>query len=218
MDIKKDFTKFALGKGIPSIDTHDYINKATDKFAPYILEERQLNCQPLDIFSRMLYDRIIFLSGVIDNETSDIVIAQLLYLDSLEKKDINFYIKSPGGIINDGLAIYDTMNFIKSDISTIGMGVVASMASILLMSGKKGKRLALPNSSIMIHQPSGGTEGKSTDMEIAVKEIIKLRKKCYDIIVKNTDIKNDMVDELCKIDTWIEPADALKYKIIDKII
>lgn len=185
---------------------------------PIIIDKEGNNERSYDIFSRLLKDRIIFISGEINDDLVNSVIAELLYLDSIETKDIYLYINSPGGSITSGLAIYDTMNYIKSDVVTISVGIAASMAAFLLSCGKKGKRLALPNSEIMIHQPLGGVEGRATDIKIGAERIIKLKKKLNKILAENTNQSLNKITKDTEIDYFMTSNEALKYGIIDKII
>lgn len=185
---------------------------------PIIIDKEGNNERSYDIFSRLLKDRIIFISGEINDDLANSVIAELLYLDSIETKDIYLYINSPGGSITSGLAIYDTMNYIKSDVVTISVGIAASMAAFLLSCGKKGKRLALPNSEIMIHQPLGGVEGRATDIKIGAERIIKLKKKLNKILAGNTNQSLNKITKDTEIDYFMTSNEALKYGIIDKII
>ena len=185
---------------------------------PIIIDKEGNNERSYDIFSRLLKDRIIFISGEINDDLANSVIAELLYLDSIETKDIYLYINSPGGSITSGWAIYDTMNYIKSDVVTISVGIAASMAAFLLSCGKKGKRLALPNSEIMIHQPLGGVEGRATDIKIAAERIIKLKKKLNKILAENTNQSLNKITKDTEIDYFMTSNEALKYGIIDKII
>lgn len=185
---------------------------------PIIIDKEGNNERSYDIFSRLLKDRIIFISGEINDDLANSVIAELLYLDSIETKDIYLYINSPGGSITSGLAIYDTMNYIKSDVVTISIGIAASMAAFLLSCGKKGKRLALPNSAIMIHQPLGGVEGRATDIKIGAERIIKLKKKLNKILAENTNQSLHKITKDTEIDYFMTSNEALKYGIIDKVI
>jgi len=172
-----------------------------------------------DIYSRLLEERIIFIQGPIDRELANAVVAQLIFLEAEDdKKDISIYINSPGGVITDGLAIYDTMNYVKPDVSTICIGQAASMAAILLSSGTKGKRFALPTARIMIHQPLGGAEGQATDIEIQAKEILRLRKITDDILVKNTGKTIATIHKDTERDNFMTPEEAKKYKLIDAVI
>lgn len=171
-----------------------------------------------DIFSRLLKERIIFISGEINDTTANSVIAELLYLDSLNHDDISIYINSPGGVITSGMAIYDTMNFVKSDVCTICIGMAASMAAFLLSSGAKGKRFILPNADVMIHQPLGGAEGQATDIKIASDRIIGLRNKLNKILSKNTGKPLNKIIKDTERDNYLSANEALEYGIVDKII
>jgi len=171
-----------------------------------------------DIYSRLLKDRIIILSGEINDESANIIVAQLLYLDSLNHNDISLYINSPGGSITSGFSIYDTMNFIKSDVSTICIGQAASMGAFLLSSGTKGKRYALPNSEVMIHQPLGGAQGQATEIKIAAERILKMKDKLNNILVKNTNKDLKTIEQDTERDYFLSSNEALEYGLIDKII
>ena len=185
---------------------------------PTIIERSSNGERIYDIYSRLLKDRIIILSGEIDDNLANNVVAMLLYLDSINHDDISIYINSPGGVITSGMAIYDTMNFIESDVSTICIGLAASMAAIILSSGTKGKRYALPNSEIMIHQPLGGASGQATDINIVANHIINLRNKLNKILSDNTnkDIKTIEIDT--ERDHYLTSDEALSYGLIDKIL
>ena len=185
---------------------------------PIIIDKEGNNERSYDIFSRLLKDRIIFISGEINDDLANSVIAELLYLDSIETKDIYLYINSPGGSITSGLAIYDTMNYIKSDVVTISIGIAASMAAFLLSCGKKGKRLALPNSEIMIHQPLGGVEGRATDIKIGAERIIKLKKKLNKILAENTGMSLKKIEKDTERDNYLDSEEAKKYGLIDIIL
>lgn len=185
---------------------------------PMIVDKEGNNERSYDIFSRLLKDRIILLSGEINDELSNSVVAELLYLDSINHNDISLYINSPGGSITAGMAIYDTMNFIKSDVSTICVGLAASMGAFLLTCGKKGKRLSLPNSEIMIHQPLGGAQGQATEIKIAAERILKLRDKLNKIISDKTNQPLEKVEQDTERDNFMEPNEALEYGLIDKVI
>ena len=185
---------------------------------PVIVDKEQYGERSYDIFSRLLKDRIIFISGEINESLANSVIAQLLYLDSIETKDIYLYINSPGGIVSQGMAIYDTMNYIKSDVSTICIGLAASMGAFLLLSGTSGKRIALENSEIMIHQPLGGTEGQVTDIKIATDRLIKIKKKLNNIISLKTNQSIKKVEKDTERDYYIDSYEAKEYGIIDKVI
>jgi len=186
---------------------------------PTVIEKSQFGERAYDIYSRLLEDRIIFLGGPIDDHTANIVIAQLLFLENKDsKKDIQFYINSPGGSVTAAMAILDTMNYIKSDVGTVCVGMAASAAAIILSNGAKGKRFALPNSEIMIHQPHGGTEGQATDIEIAAKQIIKLRERLNKILAKNTGQTFAKVEKDVERDYYMSSDEAKKYGVVDEII
>ncbi len=186
---------------------------------PTVIEKTNMGERAYDIYSRLLKDRIIFLGGAIDDIVANVVIAQLLFLANEDsKKDISLYINSPGGSVTAGLAIYDTMQFVKPDVSTICVGMAASMGAFLLAGGKKGKRYALPNTEIMIHQPSGGAEGQATDIEISAKRILKVRENLNEILAKNTGQKVAKIAEDVERDRYMEAQEAKIYGIIDEII
>ena len=188
-------------------------------YVPTVIEASSRGERSFDIFSRLLRERIIFLGSEIDDEVANSIVAQLLLLDSEKnKKDIMLYINSPGGVITAGMAIYDTMNLIKSDVATICLGDAASMGAFLLCSGTKGKRMALPNSRIMIHQPLGGAKGQATDIEIEAKEILRMKHMLIDIIAKNSGQPYDKVKEDCERDHFLSAQEALEYGLIDKIV
>ena len=185
---------------------------------PVVIDKDINGERSYDIFSRLLKERIIFISGEINDTLANSVIAELLYLDSLNHNDISLYINSPGGVITSGMAIYDTMNFIKSDVSTICIGMAASMAAFLLSSGSKGKRYILPNADVMIHQPLGGAEGQATDIKIASDRIISLRNKLNKILAKNTGKSLSKIEKDTERDNYLTADDALMYGSVDKII
>lgn len=186
---------------------------------PTVLEQTPQGERAFDIYSRLLKERIVFLGEEVNSHTANLIIAQLLYLAYDDpKSDIKFYINSPGGSVYDGLAIYDTMQYIKPDIQTIGIGLQASMGAFLLSSGTKGKRFVLPNSRIMIHQPSSGTRGKITDQEIDLKEGILLKTKLNQILAKNTGQKLAKIEKDADRDYWLSAEEAVKYGLVDKII
>ncbi|OHA88204.1 MAG: ATP-dependent Clp protease proteolytic subunit [Candidatus Zambryskibacteria bacterium RIFCSPHIGHO2_01_FULL_43_27] len=185
---------------------------------PTVIEKSQFGERAYDIYSRLLNDRIIFLGGPIDDHIANLVIAQLLFLDSQDtKKDIHLYINSPGGVITSGLAILDTMNHIKSPVATVCVGMAASMAAVILSAGQKGKRFALPNAEIMIHQPLGGAEGQATDIEIAARRIIKNRETTNKILSKNTGQPLSRIEKDVDRDFFMDADEAVKYGIIDKV-
>ena len=186
---------------------------------PTVIEKSQFGERAYDIYSRLLNERIIFLGGLIDDYTANLIIAQLLYLDHTDsKKDVYLYINSPGGSVTAGLAIIDTMNFIKSDVSTICVGIAASMGALILSSGKKGKRFSLPNSEVMIHQVMGGTEGQASDIAINAKHILRTKDTLNKILAANTNKKMDQVEKDSDRDYWMTSDEAKKYGIVDDII
>ncbi|MBQ7136544.1 MAG: ATP-dependent Clp protease proteolytic subunit [Bacilli bacterium] len=188
------------------------------RLVPMIVDKEGSHERSYDIFSRLLKDRIIILSGEIDDTLANSIVAELLYLDSINHNDISLYINSPGGSITSGMAIYDTMNFIKSDVSTICIGMAASMAAFLLSCGKKGKRYSLPNSEIMIHQPLGGIQGQATEIKIAAERILKLKDKLNKILSKNTGKDLKEIEKDTERDHFLDSEQALEYGIIDKIL
>lgn len=187
-------------------------------FIPNVLEKTNSGDRVYDLYSKLLEDRIILLSGEINDNISNIIISELLYLDSISEEDITIYINSPGGEITSGMAIYDTMNYIKSDVSTICIGMAASMAAFLLSSGEKGKRFILPNSEVMIHQPLGGVQGQATDIKIASDRILKIKNKINKILSKNTGNNIRQIEIDTERDNYMNSKEALEYGIVDKII
>lgn len=187
-------------------------------FIPNVLEKSNNGERVYDLYSKLLEDRIILLSGEINDNISNIIISELLYLDSISDEDITIYINSPGGEITSGMAIYDTMNYIKSDVSTICIGMAASMAAFLLSSGKKGKRYILPNSEVMIHQPLGGVQGQATDIKIASDRILKLKSKINKLLSKNTGNNIKKIEIDTERDNYMNSKEALEYGLVDKII
>ena len=218
--MNNDFKKFATKHvGINSMVLDDVISMQNQYLNPYILEERQLNVTQMDVFSRLMMDRIIFLGTQIDDYTANTLQAQLLYLDSVDSgKDINIYVNSPGGSVHAGLGIYDTMQFIKSDVSTICTGMAASMAAVLLVAGKEGKRFALPHSRVMIHQPMGGAQGQASDIEITAREIQKLKQELYTIIAEHSHQPYDKVWTDSDRDYWMTAQEAQEYGMIDQVL
>ena len=185
---------------------------------PTVIDKTQNSERVYDIYSRLLKDRIIIINGEINNEVANSTIAQLLYLDSKNNDDISIYINSPGGSVTDGMAIYDTMNFVKSDVSTIGVGMCASMGAFLLSSGKKGKRYCLPNTEVMIHQPLGGAQGQATEIKIAAEHILKTKDKLNKILSINTNKDLKTIEQDTDRDNFMSSKQALEYGIIDEII
>ena len=215
-----DFRKFArLDRGISSMTLDSVISAQNQYLNPYILEERQLNVTQMDVFSRLMMERIIFLGTAIDDHPATTLQAQLLYLDSVDPgKDISIYINSPGGSVTAGLGIYDTMQFINSDVATLCAGMAASMGAVLLVAGKEGKRSALPHARVMIHQPLGGMEGQARDMEIQVQEIQKLRTELYTIIANHSHTEFDKVFQDCDRNYWMTAEEATDYGMIDQVL
>ena len=188
-------------------------------FIPYVVEQTSRGERSYDIFSRLLNDRIVFLSEEVNDTTASLVVAQLLYLEAQDPdKDIQFYINSPGGSVTAGMAIYDTMQYIKCDVSTICIGMAASMGAFLLSAGTKGKRFALPNSEIMIHQPLGGTQGQTTDMKIHVERMLKIKERLNEILAANTGKELEVIRNDTERDNFMTAAEACAYGIIDKVI
>jgi len=219
--MNNDFRDFAVKHlGMNGLAIDQYSKQITDNYiSPTIMEERKLNVTQLDVFSRLMMDRIIFLGTQVDDYTANVIQAQLLYLDSADPgKDISLYINSPGGSVYAGLGIYDTMQYIQSDVSTICTGMAASMAAVLLVAGEKGKRHALKHSRVMIHQPMGGIQGQASDIEITSREIIKLKKELYTIISDHSGQPYDKVYADSDRDYWMTSDEALEYGMIDNIL
>ena len=186
---------------------------------PYVVEQTSRGERSYDIFSRLLNDRIIMLGEEVNDTTASLIVAQLLYLEAQDPdKDIQFYINSPGGSVTAGMAIYDTMQYIKCDVSTICIGMAASMGAFLLSSGAKGKRLILPNAEVMIHQPSGGSRGQATDIQIMAEQILKTKEKLNKILAENTGKSIEQVTQDCERDHWLTAEEALEYGLVDKVI
>ena len=215
-----DFKKYATKHlGINSMVLDDVVKSQAGYLNPYILEERQLNVTQLDVFSRLMMDRIIFLGTEVNDYTANVLQAQMLYLDSVDSgKDISIYINSPGGSVSAGLGIYDTMQFINSDVQTICTGMAASMAAVLLVAGTEGKRSALPHSRVMIHQPMGGAQGQASDIEITAREIQKLKKELYTIISEHSHQPFDKVWADSDRDYWMTALEAKEYGMIDEVL
>lgn len=218
--MNNDFRKFATHHlGINGMVLDDVAKVQQQYLNPYILEERQLNVTQLDVFSRLMMDRIIFLGTQIDDYTANVLQAQLLYLDSVDNgKDISIYINSPGGSVTAGLGIYDTMQFISSKVATICTGMAASMAAVLLVSGEQGKRSALPHSRVMIHQPLGGVQGQASDIEIEAREILKMKKELYTIISNHAHQSFDKVWNDSDRNYWMTAEEAKEYGMIDEVL
>lgn len=216
MDYGKEFKKFATKQqGISSLHYDNIVSSVT----PYIIEERQLNVAQMDVFSRLMMDRIIFLGTAIDDYVANIIQAQLLFLESVDNsKDISIYINSPGGGVYAGLGIYDTMQFIKPEVATICTGMAASMGAVLMCAGEKGKRSALPHSRIMIHQPLGGAQGQASDIEITAREILKLKDELYQIISNHSGQTMEKVHADSDRDYWMKAEEAKAYGMIDEVL
>lgn len=221
MNLKKEFRSFATKHhGVNSLYFDKILNKMTPtNLTPNIIEERQMNVVAMDVFSRLMMDRIIFLGTGVDDYVANIIQAQLLFLESLDaSKDIQIYINSPGGSVYAGLGIYDTMQYVRPDVSTICTGMAASMGAVLLCAGAKGKRSALPHSRVMIHQPSGGAQGVATDMEINLREMLKLKEELYKIIANHSGQSYDKVYADSERDYWMIADEAKEYGMIDEVL
>ncbi len=216
MNYGQEFKKYATKHhGINSM----YYDKIVSSMTPYIIEERPMNIASMDVFSRLMMDRIIFLGTGVDDYVANIIQAQLLFLESVDaSKDISIYINSPGGSVYAGLGIYDTMQLVKPDVSTICTGMAASMGAVLLCAGADGKRSALPHSRVMIHQPSGGAQGVATDMEINLKEMLKLKEELYQIISHHSKQPYDKVFKDSERDYWMRADEAKEYGMIDEVL
>ena len=196
-----------------------YYDKIVSSMTPYIIEERQMNVAQMDVFSRLMMDRVMFLGTGIDDQVANIIQAQLLFLQSVDpKRDIQMYINSPGGGVYAGLGIYDTMQYITPDVATICTGIAASMGAVLLCAGQKGKRSALPHARVMIHQPLGGAQGQASDIEITAREIMKLKKELYDIIANHSGQEFDKVHHDSDRDYWMKADEAKAYGMVDEVL
>ena len=215
-----EFEKFALRhKSISSLSMHRYKSLHSSYINPTIIEERQLNIATMDVFSRLMMDRIIFLGVPINDDVANIIQAQLLFLESSDPtKDIQIYINTPGGSVYAGLGIYDTMQYISSEVATICTGIAASMGAVLLCAGKKGKRSALPHSRVMIHQPMGGVQGQASDIEITTKQILSLRKELYEIIAEHSENPFKKIEKDSDRDYWMTSEEAKEYGMIDLVL
>ena len=216
LEMAKQFKKYATKHhGVNSL----YYDKIVSSMTPYIIEERQMNVASMDVFSRLMMDRIIFLGTGVDDYVANIIQAQLLFLESVDaSKDISIYINSPGGSVYAGLGIYDTMQFVKPDVATICTGMAASMGAVLLCAGAEGKRSALPHSRVMIHQPSGGASGVATDMEINLREMLKLKDELYQIISSHSKQPIEKVFKDSERDYWMIADEAKEYGMIDEVL
>ena len=219
-NITSDFRKFATGKvGMNGMVVDDVLRAQSQYLNPYILEERQLNVTQMDVFSRLMMERIIFLGTEINDYTANTIQAQLLYLDSNDPgKDISIYINSPGGSVIAGLGIYDTMQFITSDVATMCTGLAASMGAVLLVAGQEGKRSALPHARVMIHQPLGGVQGQASDIEIEAREIQKFKKELYTIIAEHSHTPSDNVWADSDRNYWMTAEEAKEYGMVDQVL
>ena len=217
---KNEFEKYAVKhRGISSASLHSYASVYNDYISPTIIEERQLNVAQMDVFSRLMMDRIIFLGTGINDYVSNIIQAQLLFLQSVDaKKDIQIYLNSPGGSVYAGLGIYDTMQFIEPDVATICTGMAASMGAVLMCAGAKGKRSALKHARVMIHQPMGGAQGQASDIEITAREIQKLKKELYDIIATHSGKDYETVWKDSDRDYWMTAEEAKEYGMVDEVL
>lgn len=220
MTQRDDFAKFAnKGRGISSISLDKYSSIHNSYISPTIIEERQLNVASMDVFSRLMMDRIIFLGVPIDDDVANIIMAQLLYLESADPgKDIQIYFNTPGGSVHAGLGIYDTMQYINCDVATICTGMAASMGAVLLTAGAAGKRSALKHSRVMIHQPMGGAQGQASDIEITAREILKLKKELYTIIADHSNNPFEKVEKDSDRDYWMTATEAHAYGMIDEVL
>lgn len=216
MDYRKEFKEFATKHhGINSM----YYDQIVSSMTPYIIEERQMNVAQMDVFSRLMMDRIMFLGTAINDSVANVIQAQLLFLQSTDaKRDIQMYINSPGGGVYAGLGIYDTMQFITPNVATICTGMAASMGAVLLCAGEKGKRSALPHSRVMIHQPLGGAQGQASDIEITAREILKLKDELYQIIAKQSGQSLEKVNQDSDRDYWMKAEEAKTYGMVDEVL
>ncbi|MBQ7996892.1 MAG: ATP-dependent Clp endopeptidase proteolytic subunit ClpP [Paludibacteraceae bacterium] len=223
--MNNDFLKYAVSQGLNSMHVEHIMSRSMEStrassgyISPTILEERQLNVTQMDVFSRLMMDRVIFLGTEVNDYTANVIQAQLLYLDSVDsERDINLYLNTPGGSVYAGLGIYDTMQFVKARVSTICTGLAASMGAVLLVAGEQGMRAALPHSRVMIHQPLGGIQGQASDIEITAKEILKLKDELYQIISDKSGKSMDQIRQDADRDHWMTAAEALEYGMIDKV-
>jgi ATP-dependent Clp protease protease subunit len=220
MDFGKEFEQYAIKhKGISSATLHNYNKHQVTNLTPYIIEERPLNVASMDVFSRLMMDRIIFMGEPINDYVANIVTAQLLFLDSTDRtRDIQMYINSPGGSVYAGLGIYDTMQFVSPDVSTICTGIAASMGAVLMCAGVQGKRSALKHCRIMLHQPSGAIGGQASDIQITAKEIRKIRHELYEVISYHTKKDIDTVAKDCDRDFWMTAEEAKDYGLVDEVL
>lgn len=220
MNYSQEFRKYAVkGQGISSMVVDKYIDASITNFTPYIMEERPMNLIQMDVFSRLMKDRIIFLGVPIDDQVANVVVAQLLFLQSTDpSKDVIMYINSPGGSVYAGLAIYDTMQIVSPDVATVCTGLAASMGAVLLCAGAAGKRSGLPHARVMIHQPLGGAQGQASDIEITHREIQKIKKELYEIIAKHSGQPYEKIWADSDRDYWMMSDEAKAYGLIDEVL
>ncbi|HNM31876.1 MAG TPA: ATP-dependent Clp endopeptidase proteolytic subunit ClpP [Chitinophagales bacterium] len=220
MDYGKEFRKYATQhKGLSSVYLDNYLQTNITNLTPNIIEERPMNVAALDVFSRLMMDRIIFMGTAIDDYVANVIMAQLLFLDSADRnRDIQIYVNSPGGSVYAGLGIYDTMQYVEPNVATCCVGIAASMAAVLLCAGEKGKRSALKHSRVMIHQPMGGAQGQVSEIEITYKEITKLKKELYDIISIHSGQPYEKVEKDSDRDYWMTGEEAKTYGMIDEVL
>lgn len=215
-----EFEKYArLHRGISSLKLHDFQSVSASYVSPTIIEERQLNVATMDVFSRLMMDRIIFLGAPIYDDAANIIQAQLLFLESADpEKDIQLYINSPGGSVSAGLGIYDTMQLVNCDVATICTGLAASMGAVLLTAGTAGKRSALPHSRVMIHQPLGGAQGQASDIEITAREILRTKRELYEILASHASVPIKKIEKDADRDYWMTADEAKNYGLIDEVL
>jgi ATP-dependent Clp protease protease subunit len=220
MDYQKEFEKYAVKhRNISSNTLHAYTNHQVTNLTPNIIEERPMNVAVMDVYSRLMMDRIIFLGYPINDEVANIVTAQLLFLESTDRtRDIQMYINSPGGSVYSGLGVYDTMQYITPDVSTICIGMAASMGAVLLTAGAHGKRTALKHARVMMHQPSGAIGGQASDIDITVNEIKKVKKNLYDILSFHTGKTNKQIEKDCDRDYWLTAEESKDYGLVDEVL
>ena len=220
MDYGKEFRKYAVHHmGINGSTVDGYMNHTIDNMTRAVIEERPMNFREVDVFSRLMADRIIFMGTAVDDNIANIVVAQLLFLESADaKKDVLMYINSPGGSVYAGLGIYDTMQYVRPDVATVCTSLAASMGAVLLAGGAAGKRSALPHARVMIHQPSGGAQGRSTDIEITAREIVKLRDELYEILAQHTGKDKEIIEKDADSDKWFRAMEAKEYGLIDEVL
>ncbi|MPR33346.1 ClpP family protease [Salmonirosea aquatica] len=220
MDYGKEFRKYAVHHmGLNGSTVDGYMNHTIENMTRAVIEERPMNFREVDVFSRLMADRIIFMGTAVDDNIANIVVAQLLFLESADaKKDVLMYINSPGGSVYAGLGIYDTMQYVRPDVATVCTSLAASMGAVLLAGGAAGKRSALPHARVMIHQPSGGAQGRSTDIEITAREIVKLRDELYEILAQHTGKDKETIEKDSDSDKWFRAMEAKEYGLIDEVL